>query len=193
MSFTAALSRAARGLLDWSQTELGRRSNLSESTIRDFEKGRRLPSPNNVAAIRAALEIRRRDLRGGERRGAGSQIEEGEWQVSVSPPTKIRLGNTYLPWALGGLMRFLVRSFGHEETHMSRGAGRVQQIIRDMIAAEPNGAWTTDEICRRVYFGANVIEKKHQSRGSACAAQHAICRGRLVFRKRRPRRRILPI
>src|SRR5689334_22637804 len=31
-------SRAARGLLDWSQAELAARSNLSESTIRDFEK-----------------------------------------------------------------------------------------------------------------------------------------------------------
>jgi transcriptional regulator with XRE-family HTH domain len=56
MSITPAQSRAARGLLDWSQTELGGRSNLSESTIRDFEKGRRTPSPNNLAAIRAALE-----------------------------------------------------------------------------------------------------------------------------------------
>jgi transcriptional regulator with XRE-family HTH domain len=51
-----AQSRAARGLLDWSQRELGERSNLSESTIRDFEKGRRIPGPNNLAAIRAALE-----------------------------------------------------------------------------------------------------------------------------------------
>ncbi|WP_035984151.1 helix-turn-helix transcriptional regulator [Bradyrhizobium sp. STM 3843] len=49
-------SRAARGLLDWSQAELAARSNLSESTIRDFEKGRRIPSVNNLAAIRRALE-----------------------------------------------------------------------------------------------------------------------------------------
>jgi transcriptional regulator with XRE-family HTH domain len=49
-------SRAARGLLDWSQAELAAQSNLSESTIRDFEKGRRVPSINNLAAIRRALE-----------------------------------------------------------------------------------------------------------------------------------------
>ncbi|WP_092236304.1 helix-turn-helix transcriptional regulator [Bradyrhizobium sp. Gha] len=49
-------SRAARGLLDWSQAELAARSNLSESTIRDFEKGRRVPSINNLAAVRRALE-----------------------------------------------------------------------------------------------------------------------------------------
>lgn len=53
---TAAQSRAARGLLDWSQGELGERSRLSESTIRNFEKGRATPSPNNLDAIRRALE-----------------------------------------------------------------------------------------------------------------------------------------
>ncbi|MGA0562846.1 helix-turn-helix domain-containing protein [Ancylobacter sp. VNQ12] len=53
---TAPQSRAARGLLDWSQSMLASRSNLSESTVRDFEKGRRTPTVNNLAAIRAALE-----------------------------------------------------------------------------------------------------------------------------------------
>ncbi len=52
---TASQSRAARGLLDWSQRALGERSRLSESTIRNFEKGRAIPSPNNLDAIQAAL------------------------------------------------------------------------------------------------------------------------------------------
>lgn len=56
MSLTPAQSRAARGLLDWSQTQLAKNSNLSESTVRDFEKGRRQPSINNLAAIERALE-----------------------------------------------------------------------------------------------------------------------------------------
>jgi transcriptional regulator with XRE-family HTH domain len=56
MNLTPAQSRAARGLLDWSQLALGARANLSESTIRDFEKGRRVPSINNLAAIQRALE-----------------------------------------------------------------------------------------------------------------------------------------
>ncbi|MBZ9984737.1 helix-turn-helix domain-containing protein [Mesorhizobium sp. BR-1-1-8] len=55
-AITSEQSRAARGLLDWSQTKLAASSNLSESTVRDFEKGRRIPSINNIAAIRAALE-----------------------------------------------------------------------------------------------------------------------------------------
>lgn len=53
---TPEQSRAARGLLDWSQSKLATQSNLGESTIRDFEKGRRTPVPNNLAAIKHALE-----------------------------------------------------------------------------------------------------------------------------------------
>lgn len=55
-AITPEQSRAARGILDWSQTRLAELSNLSESTIRDFEKDRRIPGPNNLAAIRTALE-----------------------------------------------------------------------------------------------------------------------------------------
>lgn len=56
MSLLPEQSRAARGLLGWSQSELASKSNLSESTIRDFEKGRRTPVVNNVTAICLALE-----------------------------------------------------------------------------------------------------------------------------------------
>ncbi len=49
-------SRAARGWLDWSQDELAKHANVSLSTVRDFEKGRRMPIPNNLEALRHALE-----------------------------------------------------------------------------------------------------------------------------------------
>lgn len=49
-------SRAARGWLDWTQEELAKRSNVSLSTVRDFEKGRRKPGRNNLLAIRHSLE-----------------------------------------------------------------------------------------------------------------------------------------
>ena len=50
-----AQSRAARGWLDWNQEELARRANVSLSTVRDFEKGRRSPIKNNLEALRAAF------------------------------------------------------------------------------------------------------------------------------------------
>ena len=53
---SSAQSRAARAMLDWSQAELASRSNLSESTIRNFEAGRGIPSTNNFEAIQRALE-----------------------------------------------------------------------------------------------------------------------------------------
>lgn len=49
-------SRAARGWLDWSQEDLAKRANVSLSTVRDFEKGRRTPIGNNLQAMRGALE-----------------------------------------------------------------------------------------------------------------------------------------
>ena len=49
-------SRAARAWLDWSQEDLAKRANVSLSTVRDFEKGRRTPIGNNLSALAAALK-----------------------------------------------------------------------------------------------------------------------------------------
>ena len=48
--------RAARGWLDWNQQDLADRASVSLSTVRDFEKGRRLPIKNNLDALRSAIE-----------------------------------------------------------------------------------------------------------------------------------------
>jgi transcriptional regulator with XRE-family HTH domain len=48
--------RAARALMDWSQAELAEASKVARQTVVDFERGARTPYPNNLAAIRSALE-----------------------------------------------------------------------------------------------------------------------------------------
>jgi ribosome-binding protein aMBF1 (putative translation factor) len=48
--------RAARGWLDWSQQKLADRAKVSLSTVRDFEKRRRTPFPENLEAMRRVLE-----------------------------------------------------------------------------------------------------------------------------------------
>jgi transcriptional regulator with XRE-family HTH domain len=56
MTVTAQQSRAGRAWLNWTQGKLARAAGVSPSTIRDFEAGRRVPTANNLKAIRAALE-----------------------------------------------------------------------------------------------------------------------------------------
>lgn len=53
---TAEQSRAARGLLDWSQQQLGEAAELSAVYVRKFEKGDRNPSAEALKALRDALE-----------------------------------------------------------------------------------------------------------------------------------------
>jgi len=53
---TPAQSRAARGLLGWSQSDLAGAARVSLSTVRDFEKSRWTPIGNSLAAMREALE-----------------------------------------------------------------------------------------------------------------------------------------
>ena len=49
-------SRAARGLLGWSQQQLADSASVSLATIQLFEADKREPIPNNLTAIRRALE-----------------------------------------------------------------------------------------------------------------------------------------
>lgn len=49
--------RAARGWLDWKQSDLAERAKVGLSTVRDFEKGKRKPIENNMLAIVRAFEV----------------------------------------------------------------------------------------------------------------------------------------
>jgi transcriptional regulator with XRE-family HTH domain len=56
VSITPQESRAARGLLDWTQAQLAHASLVGLSTVRNFESELRETTPANLAAIRSAFE-----------------------------------------------------------------------------------------------------------------------------------------
>jgi transcriptional regulator with XRE-family HTH domain len=56
LDITPAQVRAARALLGWSQQELARHAQIGSSTVADFEREKRVPVPQNLAAMAAALE-----------------------------------------------------------------------------------------------------------------------------------------
>lgn len=64
--------RAARALLNLSQTDLAAKANIGLSTLQNFEAGRSTPVANNQAAILKALEAS-----GAIFFGAGEQAPNG--------------------------------------------------------------------------------------------------------------------
>jgi transcriptional regulator with XRE-family HTH domain len=53
---TPAQCRAARGLIDWSQTELAERAGVGIVTIRQLEAGVHAPRRSTLDVVRRALE-----------------------------------------------------------------------------------------------------------------------------------------
>ena len=56
MAISPAQCRAARGLIAMDQAVLAKAANVSRNVIIDFEKGRRVPTRNNLVAIQRVLE-----------------------------------------------------------------------------------------------------------------------------------------
>lgn len=56
MSISPAQCRAARALIELDQAALAEAANVSRNTVVGFEKAQRTPNPNNLSAIRSALE-----------------------------------------------------------------------------------------------------------------------------------------
>jgi transcriptional regulator with XRE-family HTH domain len=81
---TPALCRAARGLLDWTQTQLAERSEVSRSTIRDFEGSRHDIHRATAAQLLRAFEENGVVIVDGEGHGAGVCWAQGKAEPSPS-------------------------------------------------------------------------------------------------------------
>lgn len=76
MSIFPAQCRAARALLNLDQNDLAARASVSRGVIIDFEKGKRTPGTNNLAAIRTALEAAGVDFIDPNGGGPGVRLRE---------------------------------------------------------------------------------------------------------------------
>ncbi len=62
----------------------------------------------------------------------------------------------------GTIKRFQTGAGRVMVTLMSRGPGKIERAIEAVFAAEPDDAFTTADLCDRVYPGLNRVEKKHR-------------------------------
>ncbi|WP_445216206.1 helix-turn-helix domain-containing protein [Bradyrhizobium sp. Pa8] len=78
MSILPQQSRAARGLLNWTQADLAAAATLGVATVKNFESERRETTAANLKAIQRALEDAGIELipaKGGK--GVGVRLREG--------------------------------------------------------------------------------------------------------------------
>jgi transcriptional regulator with XRE-family HTH domain len=79
LEMSPAQCRAARALLDWSQSELAGAAKVGLSTVVDFERERRAVSDSATAAICSALEAAGVEFTNGGEPGVKLRAKIGEW------------------------------------------------------------------------------------------------------------------
>ena len=159
--------RAARGWLDWSQDELAKRANVSLSTVRDFEKGRRSPIGNNLIAIRQALQDGGIDFFNNDGVGPGIRSTARISEKDILGPAL-----DYLDEAPGGFMTTadLIRALEDQlapegedaEILKDRSDTRFSQIVRNIIShrkSPTNLIGAGYAIYDRVRRGLQITEK----------------------------------
>jgi transcriptional regulator with XRE-family HTH domain len=93
--------QAARALVGWSQEALAKESGVSISTIRDFESGRRLTSPDNLRAMQEALQRKGGVLFVLEDDDGGPGVRLAREKAKVTKhPTKVLFDNDTLPFTV---------------------------------------------------------------------------------------------
>jgi transcriptional regulator with XRE-family HTH domain len=113
--------KAARAPLGWSQQELAARASVATSTVADFERGQRSPVPNNLEAIRSALE------------DAG--ISFPARGAIAGPPPSIRLRSNVTPDRLKPVRWVTETDLAHWADRRD-GQTMLPELIRRLILAE---------------------------------------------------------
>jgi transcriptional regulator with XRE-family HTH domain len=65
-------------MLGWSQADLAARARVARQTVVDFERGARMPYPNNLTAIRGALEAASVEFLDPDNGGPGVRLAKQE-------------------------------------------------------------------------------------------------------------------
>jgi transcriptional regulator with XRE-family HTH domain len=92
MSFTSAQCRAARALLNWSQTRLAEASKVATKTIADFELGKRQPYDRTIDDLRTAIEAAGVEFTNGEQPGV--KMRKGRAHDRIHEKARHGLGRT---------------------------------------------------------------------------------------------------
>ena len=96
LPITPAQCRAGRGLIGWNQGDLACKANVSRQTINDFETGKRVPIPNNLVAIKKALEavgvrfVDETESPLGDGSGRGVQFQRAEIEREIDTEARLR-------------------------------------------------------------------------------------------------------
>ena len=88
MVVTPAQSRAARGLLDWTQHALASKAGIGVVTVHQFEAGIAQPRQATIEVIRRAFE--KAGVEFIDENGGGPGVRLGKRLVSDEPPTDER-------------------------------------------------------------------------------------------------------
>lgn len=131
--------RAARGWLNWTQEDLAEKANVSLSTVRDFEKGKRVPIANNLDAIQRALEDSGIKLHSGRQRTFGIEARPRIAERSILIPTLDFLDRSPDGFvATSDLIAALELMFepdGEDAAILeNRSDTRFSQIVRNMVS-----------------------------------------------------------
>jgi transcriptional regulator with XRE-family HTH domain len=138
---TPAQCRAARALLDMTQSELAAAAGLGLSTIVDFEKGRRQVSNNGIRAIQSALER------------AGLRFDKGVLGVATMRTAFADVSDIFVA-------EKAEKARNAQKSHLGEKLKKKRWLASTQIrAARALLKWSTAELAQASALGVNTIRR----------------------------------